>query len=91
MGFEVVPRSAFQSRLAEAVQMPDRRSKWEAEADLLTVARWRPALETETSDAEPPPPVPRRDPVQADVILLPIVGVLGGDRLALAEAVCALP
>jgi leucyl/phenylalanyl-tRNA--protein transferase len=90
MGFEVVPRSAFQGRLAEAARMPDRRCKWEAEADLPTVAQWQPALQAETSDAEPPPLVPHRDPMQAGAMLLPIVGVLGSDRMALAETVSAL-
>lgn len=91
MGFEVVPRAIFQGRLADAVRLPDRRCKWEAEADLPTVAQWRPAPEAEAPDVPPPPPLtPRLDRVSAGAVLLPIVGAMGSDRMALAEAFCAL-
>ncbi len=92
MGFEVVPRAAFHDRLAEAVRLPDRRCPWEAEADLPTVAQWRPAVDAAASDTVPPAPTvtPMPDPVRVGAALLPVVGALGSDRMALAEAFCAL-
>ena len=94
MGFEVVPRAAFHARLAEAVRLPDRRCRWEAEADLPTVAQWRPAA----LDARRVGPraasgatlTPMPDPARVGAALLPVVGALGSDRMALAEAFCAL-
>jgi leucyl/phenylalanyl-tRNA---protein transferase len=92
MGFEVVPRAVFHSRLAEAARMPDRRGKWEAEAELPTVAQWQPAIDTTASDAMPPSPplAPRSDRSRTGAALLPVVGMLGSERMALAEAFCAL-
>jgi leucyl/phenylalanyl-tRNA---protein transferase len=85
MGFKVVPRAEYSARLAQAMRLPDRRGRWEAEADLMTVAQWQPAQET---DAQRQPSVRQLAPVGA--ILAPVVGAIGSERLALAEAVCAM-
>jgi leucyl/phenylalanyl-tRNA--protein transferase len=44
MGFHTVPRTEFQNSLAKALQLPDRRGRWEVEADLSTVALWQPSV-----------------------------------------------
>ena len=85
MGFQVIPRAAYQTRLAEAMRLPDRRGKWEVETDLATVAQWNPSQE---DCAQPQPAFRRIAPVGA--LLAPVVGAIGGERLALAEALCAM-
>ena len=87
MGFQVVPRAEFQARLAQAMRLPDRRGKWEVETDLATVAQWNPAVSVERCP-QPEPTVRRMAPVSA--LLAPVVGAIGGERLALAEAFCAM-
>jgi leucyl/phenylalanyl-tRNA--protein transferase len=87
MGFQVVPRAAYQARLAEAMRLPDRRGKWEVETDLATVAQWNPSSSDEDR-AQPLPAIRRIAPVGA--LLAPVVGAIGGERLALAEAFCAM-
>ena len=87
MGFEVVPRAEYQERLAQAMTLPDRRGKWEVEADLVTVAQWNPS----TDDTRAPPLQPaigHLAPVGA--LLAPVIGAIGGERLAFAEAFCAM-
>jgi len=90
MGFRTVPRAAFQDRLGEAMRMPDRRGRWEVEADLPTVAAWQP--ENETVDAAqalaPARPASIRERLHR-AGLIPVVDVLDGN-LALAEMVCAV-
>ncbi len=87
MGFEVVSRPEFQARLAQAMRRPDRRGKWEVETDLSTVAQWQPSLE-DCPDWPPPRSGPSRAAVGA--LLAPVVGALGSERLALAEALVAM-
>lgn len=91
MGFGVVPRAAFQARLREAMRIPDRCGKWDVEADLPTIARWQPALASDAGAA--PTLAPDRAPAQslrASTLLAPIVGAIGSERLALAEAIIAV-
>jgi leucyl/phenylalanyl-tRNA--protein transferase len=44
MGFREVPRRDFLAHLSEAVRMPGRIGRWQVEADLKTVSRWRPGV-----------------------------------------------
>ena len=90
MGFEVVPRADYQARLAEAMRLPDRRGKWEVETDLATVAQWQPSSGEPRQEPEPGLQPALRQPARAGVWLAPVVGAIGGERLALAEAVCAM-
>jgi leucyl/phenylalanyl-tRNA--protein transferase len=41
-GFKPIPRADYLARLAEAVQAPTRRGRWEIEAEPATVAAWQP-------------------------------------------------
>jgi leucyl/phenylalanyl-tRNA--protein transferase len=88
MGFKVVPRAEFQARLATAMRLPDRRGPWQVETDLNTVAQWQPSSDENCREAKPQPAVSRVAPVGA--LLAPVVGAFSGERLALAEAVCAM-
>lgn len=87
MGFKVLPRPEFQSRLAEAVRLPGRRGQWEVETDLATVAQWNPAADEPRA---PPRQVAIRQLTPVGVLLAPVMGAIGGERLALAEAFCAM-
>ena len=42
MGFREVPRPEFLALLKDAVAAPGRSGRWQVEADLDTVSRWRP-------------------------------------------------
>ena len=42
MGFREIPRSEFLMRLAQAERRPGKSERWQVEADLPTVADWRP-------------------------------------------------
>jgi leucyl/phenylalanyl-tRNA--protein transferase len=42
VGFREIPRAEFLSRLAQAEDKPDRRGRWQVEADMATVADWQP-------------------------------------------------
>ena len=42
MGFREVPRREFLALLRDAVAAPGRSGRWQVEADLDTVSRWRP-------------------------------------------------
>jgi leucyl/phenylalanyl-tRNA--protein transferase len=85
MGFKVVPRAEYQARLTEAMRMPDRRGRWEIETDLATVAQWNPSTSEETWARSQP-----ATKLVVGSLLAPIVGAIGGERLALAEAFCAM-
>jgi leucyl/phenylalanyl-tRNA---protein transferase len=41
MGFREIPRTDFLKRLADAVPAPGKSGRWQVEADLDTVSRWR--------------------------------------------------
>jgi leucyl/phenylalanyl-tRNA--protein transferase len=87
MGFQVIPRAEFQLRLAQAMQQPGRRGRWEVETDPATVAQWVPG--NEDWPAVPTPPA-QRQPAGVAAMLVPMVGAISSERLALAEAVCAM-
>jgi hypothetical protein len=73
--------------MAQAMTLPDRRGKWEIETDLATVAQWNPA--TDETRAPPLQPAARGfAPVGA--LLVPVIGAIGHERLAFAEAFCAM-
>jgi leucyl/phenylalanyl-tRNA--protein transferase len=42
LGFREIPRAEYLSRLAEAVRRPGKSGRWQVEADLRTVADWKP-------------------------------------------------
>ena len=42
MGFRDIPRGDFLKLLAEAEQKPGKSGRWQVEADVATVADWRP-------------------------------------------------
>jgi leucyl/phenylalanyl-tRNA--protein transferase len=87
MGFELVPRAEYQARLAQAMALPDRRGKWEIETDLATVAQWNPS----TDERRAPPLQPAMRPLApVGALLVPVVGAIGHERLAFAEAFCAM-
>jgi leucyl/phenylalanyl-tRNA--protein transferase len=88
LGFRLVPRAAFQAQLAEALGMPDRPGRWELEADLATVAQWKPSEERNGDRPPRQDGIIRAAPTCA--LLAPVVGALGSDRLAFAETLCAL-
>jgi leucyl/phenylalanyl-tRNA--protein transferase len=46
LGFKPIPRADYLARLAEAVQYPTKRGRWEIEADAATVAAWQPGRAT---------------------------------------------
>lgn len=90
MGFEVVPRTTFHERLSQAVRRPDRRGRWQVEADLSTVAQWQPSLGA--ANASPQSAQPNYVNVgtaRVGAILMPVAGRCS-ERLALAESFCAL-
>jgi hypothetical protein len=87
MGFETIPRTEFQERLAEAMRRPDRCGKWEVEADLTTVAQWQPAVE-QGNWIPPKPGIAYAG--RAAALLVPIVGAIGSERLAFTEAVVTM-
>ncbi|MGH6771067.1 MAG: leucyl/phenylalanyl-tRNA--protein transferase [Xanthobacteraceae bacterium] len=89
MGFEMVPRPVFQTWLAQARRMPDRRGRWETETDLQAIAEWHPA-ESAATASEPSMHRSRIVGARVGALLVPVVGAIGGERLALAEAVCAM-
>jgi hypothetical protein len=70
------------------MQLPDRCGRWEVEADLATVAQWQPALEQDAG--WPPPQAKSRRVASAGALLLPLVGTLGSERLAMAETFVAM-
>lgn len=86
MGFKVMPRAEFQARLAQAMRLPDRLGPWQVEADLPTVAQWQPS--SSQPRMQPQPQIKRLTPVGA--LLAPVIGAIGGERLATAEAFCAM-
>jgi leucyl/phenylalanyl-tRNA--protein transferase len=43
MGFRTIPRAEFLAHVAGAVHAPGRIGRWQTEADLATVAAWKPA------------------------------------------------
>jgi leucyl/phenylalanyl-tRNA--protein transferase len=89
MGFETVPREVFHTRLAHALRLPDRRGAWEVETDPATVAQWQPAAGAAAREQDEP----RRahlTTARVGAYLAPIVGAIGGERLVLAESVCAM-
>ncbi len=45
MGFREVPRRDYLAKLSEAVRLPAKIGRWQAEADLDAVSRWQPANE----------------------------------------------
>jgi leucyl/phenylalanyl-tRNA--protein transferase len=87
MGFEVMSRAEYQIRLAQAMQKPDRLGTWSAEADLQTVAQWEPSGETAQQNGTARP---FTRSVSVGVLLAPVVGALGSDRLAFAETIAAI-
>jgi leucyl/phenylalanyl-tRNA--protein transferase len=42
MGFKEIPRAEFLKRLAQALRLPGKSGRWQAEADTATVADWQP-------------------------------------------------
>jgi leucyl/phenylalanyl-tRNA--protein transferase len=92
MGFEMVPRPVFQAWLVQARRMPDRRGRWEIETDLPAVAEWNPAEPAEAPAASAAESLHggRKVGARMGAFLVPVVGVIGGERLALAEAVCGM-
>jgi len=42
MGFREIPRSEYLDRLAQAVRRPDKKGRWQIEADVAAVADWQP-------------------------------------------------
>jgi hypothetical protein len=44
MGFRDIPRSEFLTRLSEATRLPGHPGRWQVEADVATVADWRPQM-----------------------------------------------
>ena len=76
MGFEVVSRAEYRSRLAGAMRRPDRCGKWTAEADLQTVAQWQPVVDTTQQDTRE---FPVARSVRVGALLAPVVGALGSD------------
>lgn len=81
MGFRTIPRAQFHQRLAAAITLPDRCGRWQVETDLATVAQWQPS---QSCDNMLPPPAKRAAMVGA--LLASVIGAIGGERLALAEA-----
>jgi leucyl/phenylalanyl-tRNA--protein transferase len=43
MGFRLVPRADYLRRLDDAARMPGKSGRWQVEADLSTVAEWKPS------------------------------------------------
>jgi leucyl/phenylalanyl-tRNA--protein transferase len=47
MGFREVPRSDYLNRLAQAVRQPDRKGRWQVEADMKTISDWQPGAKSD--------------------------------------------
>jgi hypothetical protein len=43
MGFREISRRDYLDHLTQAVRRPDKAGRWQAEADMATVADWQPA------------------------------------------------
>jgi leucyl/phenylalanyl-tRNA--protein transferase len=88
VGFKTVSRAEFQARLAQAMQLPDRRGRWQVETDLATVANWQPQEDNR------PSPVPEAAAsgwtMKATVALLAAAAGSLGERLMHLEAYGAL-
>jgi leucyl/phenylalanyl-tRNA--protein transferase len=48
MGFREIPRSDFLARLAKAAKQPDRRGRWQVEAEMAKIADWQPGAKKPT-------------------------------------------